>query len=109
MHIRKKILLITNSYPAKGSTEKVFILPELRYLVSAGFQVTIMPVRKFSAIDPDIPKEVIISEELTKTYSLANVAICSLNLLINPEFWSELLQRPSLLFRRKFWKESIRA
>ncbi|WP_445637274.1 hypothetical protein NSTC745_02357 [Nostoc sp. DSM 114161] len=109
MHIRKQILLITNSYPAKGSTEKVFILPELRYLVNAGFQVTIMPVRKFSTIDSDIPKEVVISDELANAYSVGNVGICSLNLLKNPQFWGELLKRPSLLFRKKFWKDSIRA
>lgn len=109
MQSTKKILLISNSYPAKNSPEKVFILPELRHLANIDIQITLMPVRRFDSIDSELPINVYVSDELANAYSVNNIIINLLSLLINPVFWQEIWKRPSLLFRWRFWKESVRA
>lgn len=62
----RRILLVTNSYPAANSPERPFVLPELAALLREGFEVTIAPVHTPRGIDPDLPPEVSIDTQLAR-------------------------------------------
>lgn len=105
----RKLLLVTSSYPDAQSKEKSFVYPELVELVRAGFAVTLMPVRACGAIDPDLPAGVMISSDLSRRYQQKPFIRAIAGLLSRMEFWSEILARPKLVFRFRFWKDSLRA
>lgn len=105
---RKKLLLVTNSYPEVGSKEKGFIHPELLELVRSGFSVTLMPVRFNGFVDPEIPADVIVSSVLADSYKKLQ-PFTMLGLFFRREFWLELIRRPSQILRFRFWKDSLRA
>lgn len=105
----KKLLLVTSSYPDVASKEKSFIYPELVELVHAGLQVTLMPVRAVTGCDPDLPRGVIVSDTLSRRYQRIAFVRSLVSLFLTLEFWTEVRSHPSLLFRWRFWKDSLRA
>lgn len=106
---RKRLLLVTNSYPDANSKEKSFVYPELVALEQAGFAVTVMPARRCGALDPDLPTEVEVSDVLSRKYRALPALAALLSLLGRTEFWSELASKPILALRFRFWKDSLRA
>ena len=109
MGMPKKLLLVTNSYPDVTSKEKSFVHPELVELVRAGLRVTLMPVRAVTACDPDIPPEVVVSDILSRCYQKIPFIQSFMKLFVRIEFWIEIVCHPALLFRFRFWKDSLRA
>ena len=105
----KKLLLVTSSYPAAGSSERSFVHPELLELVAAGFEVTLMPVHPVDQVDAALPAGVHVSKELAASYRRALSLIAIFALFLRREFWLELIERPRLFFRLRFWKDSFRA
>ncbi len=104
-----KILLVTSSYPDEKSKERSFVFPEVVELVKAGFDVTILPIRPVSSIDPALPSSVIVSESLSNIYKKIPFLSAFFGLILKPVFWKEVFCRPFLFFRVRFWKDSLRA
>lgn len=105
----KKLLLVTSSYPDATSSERSFVYPELLELVAAGFEVTLMSVRPAVNIDPALPSGVCVSNELAASYRRIWSLLAIFDLFLRGEFWRELGERPRLIFRFRFWKDSLRA
>lgn len=109
MRKAKRLLLVTSSYPEASSSERSFVFPELLELVAAGFEVTLMPVRSVVNVDPALPAGVSVSNELALSYRRIWSLFAIFGLFLRREFWLELVEHPRLLFRFRFWKDSLRA
>lgn len=109
MKTPKKLLLVTSSYPDVASKEKSLVYPELVELVRAGLHVTLMSVRAVTACDPNLPPGVIVSDALSRRYQRIAFVRSLVCLFLRIEFWTEVFAHPSLLFRFRFWKDSLRA
>lgn len=110
----KKVLLITNTYPAKDSPEKPFILPELRALLAAGHMVVLLPVCVVSFIDPDLPEGVSVGRRLADSFRTGSRIVTCLYVLSRVFFWEEIWAARRYILKkgkhfRHFVKESLRA
>ncbi len=103
-----RIFFVTNSYPQAGSHEKGFILEELRALVRSGASVTLVPVRKVTLVDPDMPPGVTLNHEFSAAFTPIRAAFAFFRVFAQADFWGEIRSRPSVMLRRRFWKEAIR-
>ncbi|WP_083867734.1 glycosyltransferase [Pseudaminobacter salicylatoxidans] len=104
----KKILVVTNSYPALGTAEKGFLIEDLRALLASGFSVTLLPIRICDKIDPDLPDGIDVDCNYAKSFSPGNIVGRFGDLLLDKLFWGEVLGRPKQALLYRFWKESIR-
>lgn len=105
----RRLLLVTSSYPAADSAERGFVYPELVELVAAGFEVTLMPVHRVDRVDASLPAGVLVSNELAALYCSVWSLVAIFDLFFKREFWQEIIERPRLLLRFRFWKDSLRA
>ena len=109
----KRLLLITSSFPAQGSPEKPFLLPEMRAMLAAGHEVVLLPEHFSTEIDSDLPLGVTVDWRLAKQFRsplnfLALGAIFADPIFLR-EFW---FSRKFLIFDphhlAHFLKDSLR-
>ena len=108
----RRIALITNGYPDIYARERSFILPELKALLAYGHQVTLVPVREVTEVDPDLPDGVAVERRLAHLYRPWQLPATVLWMMFRGYFWREAWQclgRGRLRYLGHFFKESVRA